>query len=70
LVDVRTSQDYGARDRVLSCRRDGNAPWAPVEIPSEPEDLLDDELAGDKTDGERMLEEALAMGLPLVTLDE
>ena len=69
LVDVRTSQDYGSRDRVLSCRRPGPAPWARIPDAPEIEAPSEDVESDEKTDGQRMLDEALEIGLPLVSLD-
>ena len=71
LVEVRTSRDYGSRDRVLSARRAGPAPWEAVA--SSAEDDEPEERAAEpeeKTDGQRMMDEALEIGLPLVSLDE
>lgn len=69
-VEVATLRDYASHERVLYARRPGTAPWpvvaseAPIDIDEPDADPVE------KTDGERMLEEALEIGLPVVSLDD
>lgn len=70
LTEVSTLQDFAALDRVLRARRPGNPPW-----PTVPEQEAVEEAQGppdelDLTDGERMLAEAMEIGLPVVSIDE
>ncbi|MFT6395546.1 MAG: release factor glutamine methyltransferase [Bradymonadia bacterium] len=71
LTDIETLQDFASLDRVLVARRSGSAPWPRVPEPevaeeSEEGGVEDEEL----TDGERMLAEAIEIGLPVVSLEE
>lgn len=68
-VEVTTIRDYASHDRVLRARKPGTAPWP--ELTDEPEEPPDEDApVTEQTDGERMLAEALEIGLPVVSLDD
>lgn len=70
LAQIETIKDFASFDRVLVARRPGDAPWPKVPEPemAEEPDLVEEE--EELTDGQRMLAEAMEIGLPVVSLDE